>query len=413
MRKRIIKNNLLAIVNNQLVDYPTAANISYYWGLGSLAGIILARQIVTGIFRAMHYTPHVDMAFISVEHIMRDVNNGWLMRYGHANGASFFFIVVYMHIMRGMYYGSYISPRGILWGSGVIIFIRMMGTGFIGYVLPFGQMSLWGATVITNRASAVPFVGDAIVQWLWGGFSVDNATRNRFYSLHFTRPFVIAALARIHLVRLHAEGVGSGNPIGVEGTVDAVPFYPYFYVKDRLGFVGRMIVYTWFIFYAPNAMGHPDNYIEANAMVTPPHIVPEWYFRMFYAIRRSIPHKRGGVVAMRGALVRLLFLPRLNTSQVRSTTFRPVFAPFYWFFIGNCLVLGWIGQKAVAYPYVEIGQIGTIYYFMFLIVLIPLIGRYETSVMNVVKAPVGVKALAKVKLVKDSDVRKNETIEQA
>jgi len=378
----LTKHNLLAILDNQLVDYPTAANISYYWGLGSLAGLLLVIQMITGIFRAMHYTPHVDRAFISVEHIIRDVNNGWLMRYGHANGASFFFIVVYIHMRRGMYYGSYMSPRGRLWCSGVIIFIRIILTGFIGYVLPFGQMSLWGATVITNRASAVPFIGESIVQWVWGGFSVANATRNRFYSLHFTRPFIIAALARLHLVRLHAEGVGSGNPIGVEGIVDPITFYPYFYVKDRLGFVGRIVVYSWFVFYAPNMMGHPDNYIEANAMVTPPHIVPEWYFRMYYAIRRSIPHKRAGVAAIRGALVRLLFLPAMNTSQVRSTTFRPVFGPLFWYFVGNCLLLGWIGQKVVAYPYVEIGQLGTVFYFTFLIVLIPLVGRYESSLMN-------------------------------
>ena len=376
------KQPLRAILNNHLIDYPTPTNLSYYWGFGSSAGLMLVVQLVTGIFLAMHYTPHVDRAFSSVEHIMRDVNYGWLLRYLHANGASFFFIVVYMHIMRGLYYGSYAHPRGHLWSSGVLIFILMMGTGFIGYVLPFGQMSLWGATVITNLVSAVPVVGESIVQWIWGGFSVDNATLNRFFSLHFTLPFVIAALALVHLALLHGEGVGSGNPLGVDGTIDRMTFYPYFYVKDLFG---RLVVWTafvGFVFFAPNLLGHPDNYIPANPMVTPPHIVPEWYFLMFYAILRSIPHKLRGVVAMLFALVGLMLLPYINTSEVRSTTFRPIYRPLYWLFIVDCLILGWIGQKVVEYPYIQVGQMATRYYFTFLLVLIPVVGRREAYLIR-------------------------------
>lgn len=371
-----------AILNNHLVDYPTPGNISYFWGFGSLAGLMLVVQIVTGIFLAMHYTPHVTRAFSSVEHIMRDVNYGWLLRYLHANGASFFFIVVYLHIMRGLYYGSYAHPRGHLWVSGVVIFILMMGTGFIGYVLPFGQMSLWGATVITNLVSAVPLVGESVVQWLWGGFSVDNATLNRFFSLHFTLPFVIAALALVHLALLHAEGVGSGNALGVDADADRIPFYPYLYVKDMLGRIGLFTVLSVFVFFIPNAMGHPDNYIPANAMVTPAHIVPEWYFLVFYAILRSIPHKLRGVVAMLFALVCLMRLPYINTAEVRSSAFRPIYRTLFWVFIVDCLILGWIGQKPVDAPYIVIGQIGTAYYFTFLLVLIPLVGRLESALMR-------------------------------
>jgi len=382
MRERWTKQPLLAILNNHLVAYPTPSNISYYWGFGSLAGMMLVVQIVTGIFLAMHYTPHVDMAFSSVEHIMRDVQYGWLLRYLHANGASFFFIMIYLHMARGRYYGSYASPRGHLWGSGVRLFILTMGTGFIGYVLPFGQMSLWGATVITNLASAIPFVGDALVQWVWGGFSVDNATLNRFFSLHFTLPFIIAAVSLVHLTLLHSEGVGSGNALGTESKMDFIPFYPYLYVKDRLGLIALMTVFGAFVFFMPNLMGHPDNYIPANPMVTPAHIVPEWYFLMFYAILRSIPHKLLGVVAMGAALLRLLVLPYINTSEVRSTAFRPRYRFFYWLFIINFIILGWIGQKVVEYPYIEVGQAASIYYFRFLLVIIPVVGRLESYRMR-------------------------------
>jgi len=334
---------------------------------------------VTGIFLAMHYTPHVTRAFSSVEHIMRDVNYGWLVRYRHANGASFFFIVVYRHMMRGRYYGSYAQPRARLWISGVRLFFRMIRTGFIGYVLPFGQMSRWGATVITNLASAVPRVGPSVVEWVWGGFSVDNATLNRFFSLHYTRPFVIAAVALVHLVLLHAEGVGSGNALGVDGNADRMPFYPYFYVKDRRGFLGRRRGFTTLVFFAPNLLGHPDNYIPANAMVTPAHIVPEWYFLVYYAILRSIPHKLGGVVAMLAAIRRRARLPFLNTAEVRATTFRPRYRQAYWRFIVTCRILGWIGQKVVEYPYIQVGQRASVYYFVFLVVRVPVLGRVEAT----------------------------------
>jgi ubiquinol-cytochrome c reductase cytochrome b subunit len=371
---------MLAIVNNHLVDYPTPINISYYWGFGSLAGICLVIQIVTGIFLAMHYTPHVDLAFTSVEHIMRDVNNGWLLRYLHANGASFFFIMVYAHMFRGLYYGSYAHPREHLWCSGVTIIILMMATGFIGYVLPWGQMSFWGATVITNLISAVPAVGTPIVEWVWGGFSVDNPTLNRFFSLHYILPFVIAGLVLVHLALLHENG--SNNPLGVDSKVDRVPFYPYFYVKDLFGLVLMLLVFSVFVFFYPNTLGHPDNYIPANPMLTPAHIVPEWYFLPFYAILRSIPHKLGGVVAMLGALISLMALPYLNTSEVRSSAFRPIFRQLFWLFLVDCLILGWIGQNVVEYPYVEIGQIATFYYFFFLLVLIPGLGRFESYLMR-------------------------------
>ena len=380
MTNRWTKQPLLAVVNNHIVDYPTPVNLSYLWGFGSLAGLCLVIQIVTGIFLAMHYTAHVDLAFASVEHIMRDVNNGWLLRYLHANGASFFFIVVYLHIFRGLYYGSYAHPRGHLWSSGVLILLLMMGTGFIGYVLPWGQMSFWGATVITNLVSAIPFIGDPIVEWVWGGFSVDNPTLNRFFSLHYTLPFIIAGLALVHLALLHLEG--SSNPLGVDSSSDKMPFFPYFYVKDLFGFLLLMTVFSYFVFFHPNTLGHPDNYIPANPMVTPAHIVPEWYFLPFYAILRSIPHKLGGVIAMIAAILGLILLPYINTSEVRSSAFRPIFRKFYWLFVVDCLILGWIGQNVVEYPYIEIGQVATIFYFFFLFLLLPLLGKIESKIIR-------------------------------
>lgn len=380
MQNRWTKQPLLAVVNNHIVDYPTPVNISYLWGFGSLAGLCLVIQILTGIFLAMHYTPHVDLAFASVEHIMRDVNNGWLLRYLHANGASMFFTVVFLHMFRGLYYGSYAYPRGHLWCSGVLILFLMMATGFIGYVLPWGQMSFWGATVITNLISAIPFVGEPIVQWVWGGFSVDNPTLNRFFSLHYTLPFIIAALALVHLALLHLDG--SNNPLGVDSSVDKMPFYPYFYVKDLLGFLALMTVFMGFVFFYPNALGHSDNYIPANPMVTPAHIVPEWYFLPFYAILRSIPHKLGGVVAMGAAIAGLALLPYINTSEVRSSAFRPFFRKCFWLFVVDCLLLGWIGQKVVEYPYVEVGQVATLYYFFFLFVIIPGLGLLESHLLR-------------------------------
>ena len=378
--KRWSKQPILAIINNHIVDYPTPINISYLWGFGSLSGLILVVQILTGVFLAMHYTPHVDLAFSSVEHIIRDVNNGWLLRYLHANGASFFFIVVYTHMFRGLYYGSYAHPRELLWCSGVVIFILIMATAFIGYVLPWGQMSFWGATVITNLISAIPAVGESVVNWVWGGFSVDNPTLNRFFSLHYILPFVIAALALVHLILLHQDG--SNNPLGVDSKSDTISFYPYFYVKDLFGLILLFILYSYFVFFAPNALGHSDNYIIANPIVTPAHIVPEWYFLPFYAILRSIPHKLGGVIAMFGAIVCLIALPFINTSEVRSSVFRPIFRKFFWLFVADCFLLGWIGQNVVEYPYVEIGQICTVFYFFFLLVLIPFLGRFESYLIR-------------------------------
>ena len=373
------KDPILSFIDSHIISYPTPVNLNYMWSFGSTAGLCLVIQIVTGIFLAMHYSPHVDLAFNSVEHIMRDVNNGWLLRYIHANGASMFFIVVYSHIFRGLYFGSYMHPRGSLWGSGVIIFLLMMATGFMGYVLPWGQMSFWGATVITNLFSAIPLVGGSIVEWLWGGFSVDNATLNRFYSLHYLMPFVIAGLTVVHLSLLHTNG--SNNPLGINLNIDTVSFYPYFYVKDLLAFLILVAVFSFFLFFLPNALGHADNYIPANPLVTPPHIVPEWYFLPFYAILRSVPDKLGGVVAMVGAILILLLLPIINTSEIRSSKFRPIFGIAYWFLVSDFLLLGWIGQNPVESPYIEVGMGATIFYFLFILILIPIIGFVEKQLM--------------------------------
>ena len=374
------KDYILSILDNHIIDYPTPINITYAWSFGALAGICLVVQIVTGIFLAMHYTPHIDLAFSSVEHIMRDVNNGWLIRYMHANGASMFFIVVYSHIFRGLYYGSYMTPRELLWCSGVLIFLLMMATAFLGYVLPWGQMSFWGATVITNLFSAIPFAGPAIVEWLWGGFSIDNATLNRFFSLHFILPFAIAGLVIAHIALLHRDG--SNNPLGIDSRSDSIPFYPYAYVKDLFSLIVFIVFFSIFLFYFPNLLGHPDNYIPADPMSTPAHIVPEWYLLPFYAILRSIPDKLGGVAAMGGAIVILFFLPFINTSEVRSSTFRPIYRKLFWFIFADFLLLGWIGQEIVETPYVQIGQIATVFYFFYFLVLIPLVGLLETSLIR-------------------------------
>jgi len=395
------KNSLLAFVDSHIINYPTPINLNYMWSFGSTAGICLVIQIVTGIFLAMHYTPHIDYAFLSVEHIMTDVNNGWLIRYAHANGASMFFIVVYCHIFRGLYYGSYIYPRGMLWGSGVIIFLLMMATAFMGYVLPWGQMSFWGATVITNLFSAIPFVGQSIVEWLWGGFSVSNATLNRFFSLHYLMPFVIAGLVILHLSLLHKDG--SNNPLGINTNVDYVSFYPYYYVKDLFAFFVFSSVFAFFVFFYPNMLGHPDNYIPANPLVTPAHIVPEWYFLPFYAILRSIPDKLGGVVAMVSAILVLLLLPVINTSEVRSSKFRPLFAFFYWFLVADFVILGWIGQKPVESPYIEIGMGATVFYFFFLLVLVPVLGIIENKLVKH-----GVKDIAE-ELAEENELKYNPT----
>lgn len=374
---RLIKTHpILKQINGMVGNYPAPATITYWWSFGSLAAVCLGVQIVTGILLAMHYTPNIDLAFMSVEHIMRDVNYGWLLRYLHANGASMFFIIVYLHMFRGLYYGSYLYPRELLWNIGVIIFLAMMATGFMGYVLPWGQMSFWGATVITNLFSAFPVVGEHIVYWLWGGFSVDNATLNRFFSLHYLLPFIIAALAGLHVAVLHVHG--SSNPLGIRSLNDYLQFHPYFTVKDIFSFVIFALFFAIFVFFYPNMLGHPDNYIQANPMVTPPHIVPEWYFLPFYAILRSIPNKLGGVLAMFAAILILLFLPLLNRSSIRSSWFRPTYKPLFWLFVADCLVLGWIGGNVVETPFVQIGQIATFFYFFFFLVILPYLSYLES-----------------------------------
>lgn len=374
---RLIKTHpILKQINGMVGNYPAPATITYWWSFGSLAAVCLGVQIVTGILLAMHYTPNIDLAFMSVEHIMRDVNYGWLLRYLHANGASMFFIIVYLHMFRGLYYGSYLYPRELLWNIGVIIFLAMMATGFMGYVLPWGQMSFWGATVITNLFSAFPVVGEHIVYWLWGGFSVDNATLNRFFSLHYLLPFIIAALAGLHVAVLHVHG--SSNPLGIRSLNDYLQFHPYFTVKDIFSFVVFALFFAIFVFFYPNMLGHPDNYIQANPMVTPPHIVPEWYFLPFYAILRSIPNKLGGVLAMFAAILILLFLPLLNRSSIRSSWFRPTYKPLFWLFVADCLVLGWIGGNVVETPFVQIGQIATFFYFFFFLAIIPYLSYLES-----------------------------------
>ena len=367
---------IFSYVNEHLVDYPAPKNLNYAYNFGSLAGVMLVIQIVTGIVLAMHYTPHVDHAFNSVEHIMRDVNYGWLMRYMHANGASMFFIVVYIHIFRGLYYGSYKSPREVLWFLGIVILLMMMATAFMGYVLPWGQMSFWGATVITNLFSAIPLVGDSVVTWLWGGFAVDNPTLNRFYSLHYLLPFVLVGLVFLHLWALHHRK--SNNPLGIDikGPQDTIPFHPYYTVKDALGLAVFGIFFAVFLFFMPNALGEPDNYIKADPLVTPAHIVPEWYFLPFYAILRAIPDKLGGVVAMFAAIFVLFVLPWLDTSRVRSATFRPIYKQMFWLFVIVCLVLGWCGAKPAEGIYLTVSRVATFLYFAFF-ALLPFIGWFE------------------------------------
>jgi len=377
---RILNRPIVNILNDHLIDYPTPININYLWNFGSLAGIFLGIQIVSGIFLAMHYTPHVDLAFLSVEHIMRDVNNGWLVRYLHANGASMFFLVVYIHVGRGIYYGSYQKPREFVWIVGVVVLILMMATAFMGYVLPWGQMSFWAATVITNLFSAFPIVGEPIVAWLWGGFSVDNATLNRFFSFHYLLPFLIAGAVIVHIAVLHQQG--SNNPLGVNGNVDKIPFYPYLIFKDLFSWVLFFVFYLFFVCFAPNYLGHTDNYIEANAMITPAHIVPEWYFLPFYAILRSIPHKLGGVIAMFAALLILLLLPYSGTSELRSSSFRPLHRMIFWLLVLDYLILGWIGGCAPESPYLEVGQVATIFYFSYFLFLLPLLGIFEAYLLS-------------------------------
>jgi ubiquinol-cytochrome c reductase cytochrome b/c1 subunit len=368
---------IAGLVHSSFVAYPTPRNLNYWWTFGGILSFMLGVQIITGIVLAMHYTPHADMAFNSVEHIMRDVNYGWLLRYLHANGASMFFIAVYIHMFRGMYYGSYKEPREVLWILGVIIYLLMMATGFLGYTLPWGQMSFWGATVITNFFSAFPVVGDLITTLLWGGYSVGNPTLNRFFSLHYLLPFVIAGVVVLHIWALHV--VGQNNPTGIEpkGDKETVPFTPYATVKDGFMMIVFSIMFAWFVFYTPNYLGHADNYIQANPAVTPQHIVPEWYYLPFYAILRAIPNKLLGVCALFGSILILAFLPWLDTSKVRSARYRPLYRQFFWIFAAVCVLLGWLGSKPAEGGYVIAARILTIYYFAHFFVILPLLGMFE------------------------------------
>mgnify|MGYP000090158998 CR=1 FL=1 len=383
---------IFSFMDAQLNQYPTPKNLNYFWNFGSLAGIILVIMIVSGIALAMSYTPHTEFAFSSVERIMRDVNSGWLIRYLHVNGASMFFIVVYIHMFRGLYYGSYKAPREILWMIGIFILLAMMATAFMGYVLPWGQMSFWGATVITNLFSALPIIGEPIVKLLWGGFVVENATLNRFFALHYLLPFVIVGLIFMHLWALHMHH--SNNPTGVEikdEKQDTIPFHPYYTIKDLYGLGLLLTFFAFFIFFAPNYFGHPDNYIMADPLVTPAHIVPEWYFLPFYAILRAfttdffmyIPFawlmsaKLAGVIAMFASILVLLALPWLDRSHIRSSNYRPAFRIFYWVFVIDCLVLGWVGGQAAEGILVTIGQLATFWYFFHLIIVVPVVGVLE------------------------------------
>ncbi|TFG86378.1 MAG: cytochrome b/b6 [Hyphomicrobiales bacterium] len=344
--------------------YPAPRNLNYWWNYGSLAGLALVIMILTGIMLAMQYTAHVTLAFDSVERIMREVNSGWLLRYLHMNGGSFFFIVVYIHLFRGLYYGSYKAPRELLWMIGVALLILMMATAFMGYVLPWGQMSFWAATVITNLFSAVPLVGESIVTWLWGGFSVDNPTLNRFYALHYLLPFVIVGAVILHIWALHR--FGSNNPLGIEanGPQDKIPFHPYYTAKDAYGVGVFLLLFAAVVFFAPNLLGEPDNYIPANPLSTPAHIVPEWYFLPYYAILRAIPDKLLGVVAMFGSILILFVLPWIDRSPVRSAKFRPIYKQFFWIFLADCILLGYIGAKPPEGMFLIVGRIATAYYFL-------------------------------------------------
>jgi ubiquinol-cytochrome c reductase cytochrome b subunit len=375
---------IVRLAHDSFVDFPTPKNLNYWWTFGGVMAVFLVIQILTGIILAMHYTPHKDLAFDSVEHIMRDVNYGWLMRYVHSNGASMFFLAVYIHMFRGLYYGSYKEPREMLWILGVVIFLLMMATAFMGYVLPWGQMSFWAATVITNLFSAIPLVGEDIRTWLWGGFSVDNPTLNRFFSLHYLLPFAIVGVVILHIWALHIPG--NNNPTGVEVKTrkDTVPFHPYYTVKDSFGIVSFLVFFAVFVFFLPNALGHPDNYIPANPLSTPPHIVPEWYFLPFYAMLRAInfdflfiSSKLGGVIVMFGSILILFLLPWLDTSKVRSMRYRPTAQLWFVLFVFACIALGFFGGKPPEGWYVLGAQIATAYYFAFFLIILPLLGVLE------------------------------------
>nr|BAN08258.1 cytochrome b [Hynobius lichenatus] len=369
---------LIKIINGSFVDLPTPSNLSSLWNFGSLLGICLIAQIITGLFLAMHYTADTSSAFSSVAHICRDVNYGWLVRNTHANGASFFFICIYMHIGRGLYYGSYMYKE--TWNIGVILLFLVMATAFVGYVLPWGQMSFWGATVITNLLSAIPYMGDSLVQWIWGGFSVDKATLTRFFAFHFLFPFLIAGASIIHLLFLHETG--SNNPTGIYSNMDKVPFHPYFSYKDAVGFLIMLTALLILSLLSPNLLGDPDNFTPANPLVTPPHIQPEWYFLFAYAILRSIPNKLGGVLALLASILILMLIPMIHTSKQRSLTFRPMTQILFWLMVSNTLILTWIGGQPVEQPFIEIGQAASTLYFSLFLIIMPLTGWWENKLIK-------------------------------
>ena len=371
---------IISFVYDSFVAYPTPKNLNYMWTFGAILSFMLVAQIITGIVLAMHYTPETTLAFDSVEKIMRDVNWGWALRYAHANGASMFFLAVYIHIARGLYYGSYKEPREVLWILGVVIFMVMMATGFLGYVLPWGQMSFWAATVITNLFSALPVVGPSITTWLLGDYAVGNATLNRFFALHYLLPFIIVAIVVLHVWALHVTG--QGNPDGVEVKdvkKETVPFTPYATLKDGYAIGAFLVLYAWMTFFVPNYLGHPDNYIEANPLVTPPHIVPEWYFLPFYAILRAIPSKLIGVIALFLSILILAALPWLDTSKVKSGSYRPQFRKAYWAFIATCVGLGYLGSQPAEGAFLWIARILTFYYFFHFVCILPWLSRHEKT----------------------------------
>lgn len=375
---RFVNLDLISVISKHGISYPTPSNLNYFWGFGSISGFLLIWQILSGVLLAVHYSPEVSLAFNSIEHIMRDVCSGWLIRYCHSGGASMFFIIVYIHIGRALYFRSY--RKISLWYSGIVIFLLMMATAFLGYVLPWGQMSLWGATVITNILGAFPIVGDYIVSWLWGGFSVDNPTLKRFFVIHFLLPLVLVAVSLVHLTLLHSNG--STNPLGICAKMDSVRFYPKFLIKDIFGFLGIIGFLSLFtVFLYPNALGHPDNYVKADSLVTPAHIVPEWYFLPFYAILRAIPNKLGGVIAMFGSILILFIIPFMGTFKAKSSKFNYLTQFMYWLFVSNILLLMWLGACVVEDPYILISQISTIFYFSYFLFFLPLLSWFESKVI--------------------------------